>query len=172
MKVSHLLHKYKKSFFVFFLFIACGFIVYGYTCSFEKGCGFSYLETSSRGKKEVTLPKGNVYVEVMDTPASRIQGLSGRSGLGEDEGMLFVFDVPGKHGFWMKDMLFSIDIIWIAENGVIVHVERNISPASYFVSNPPQRYGTTIDAKYVLELAAGQSEKFGAHVGSTVKIGE
>ena len=68
--------------------------------------------------------KGRILVcaSVADTPEARQQGLSGRAGLGESEGMLFVFPKDGEYAFWMKDMRFSIDILWLSGNGTIVYM--------------------------------------------------
>lgn len=134
------------------------------------GAAYRY-EKSIRSGKEIILPQGKVYVEIADTPALRAQGLSGRKGLAEGRGMLFVFQYPGRYGFWMKDMLFPIDIVWISGDGTVVHVEREVIPETYSKS-VPQTFINTPDAKYVLELAVGQSEKFGLFLGTKVKIGE
>lgn len=147
-------------------------LAYGYNCGLQKTCGVEIVEKAVRGKKEIELPQGRVYAEVVDTPQSRAQGLSGRASLAQDEAMLFVFDHPGKYGFWMKDMLFPIDIVWISEDGIVVHVEHNVSPSSYFTTNPPQTYINKPDAMYVLELASGQAEKYGLYLGTKVKMGE
>ena len=56
-----------------------------------------------------------LQVDLALTDEEKARGLSGRESLDEDEGMLFVFDVPGNYGFWMKDMNFAIDIIWLNE---------------------------------------------------------
>lgn len=148
------------------------FLAYGYTCGVQEVCGLAVVEKVVRSGKEISLPKGTVYAEVVDTQAARVQGLSGRSGLSEDEGMLFIFDHPGKYGFWMKDMLFAIDIVWVSEDLTVVHVEHNATPSSYFATNPPQTFVNTPDAKYVLELASGQAEKFGVYLGTKIRIGE
>src|SRR3989344_9248343 len=66
-------------------------------------------------------------VEVAGTPLARSQGLSMRDSLGSEEGMLFLFEDLGKHGFWMKDMKFAIDIIWIQEDR-IVGFKKNAQP--------------------------------------------
>lgn len=152
--------------------IALFALAYGYRCGIQETCGSSLVEKAVRGGKEITLPRGTVYAEVADTQASRTQGLSGRSGLALDEGMLFVFDYSGKYGFWMKDMLFPIDMVWINEDGVVVHVVRNATPESYFGHNPPETFVNVPDAKYVLEVASGQADKFGLYLGTKVKIGE
>lgn len=95
-----------------------------------------------------------VHVEVADTEDKREQGLSGRAGLQEGSGMLFVFDVPGKYGFWMKDMNFPIDIIFIDASGTVVSVVRDASPESYHLQ-PPQVFYPDLPAQYVLEVPAG-----------------
>ena len=56
---------------------------------------------------------------------SRINALLRRNKLKEDEGMLFVFDHSDKYSFWMKDMNFPIDIIWIGEDLQIVFIKKN-----------------------------------------------
>ncbi|MDB5260671.1 MAG: hypothetical protein JWN37_902 [Candidatus Nomurabacteria bacterium] len=148
---------------------------FGNKCFLEKNCNAEVINKFVRHDVTITLPQGAIVAEVADTPASRELGLSGRAGLRENEGMLFIFDYPGKYGFWMKDMLFSLDIIWINQNGVVVHIERNVTPESYSGVAPrsnPQTFVNTIDASYVLEIAAGMSDKYGVYLGSKVKIGE
>src|SRR3989338_1806519 len=78
------------------------------------------------------------------------QSLSGRSGLAEGEGMLFVFPQDGKYGFWMKDMRFSIDILWLNASGMVVYMAQNVSPDSF-----PKSFESDVPARYVLELPAG-----------------
>jgi len=60
-----------------------------------------------------------VEVEVRDTMAGRVQGLSGVEKLDDDEGMLFVFPVEGKFSFWMKEMKFDLDFVWIKGDKVV-----------------------------------------------------
>ena len=75
---------------------------------------------------ELQLKEQTLKVELVNTPASIMQGLGGRESL-ETDGMLFVFDQPAVQAFWMKAMRFPIDIIWLS-NGQIVSVERNVQP--------------------------------------------
>ncbi|MBI1974619.1 MAG: DUF192 domain-containing protein [Candidatus Zambryskibacteria bacterium] len=102
-------------------------------------------------------------VEVADTDAKRVQGLSGRDNLPEDSGMLFVFDKPGAYGFWMKDMKFSLDIAWLGQNKEILWIERAVSPDTY-----PQVFYSPRDTLYVLEIPAGSFEKLGVDIGDEV----
>ncbi len=104
-----------------------------------------------------------IQVDLADTPATREQGLSGRVALAPDHGMLFVFENSDKYGFWMNEMNFSIDIIWIDEAKRVVHIEKNVSPESF-----PKIFTPTEPAKYVLEVSAGFSDLNGLMVGDPV----
>ncbi len=143
------------------------FSMYGYRCLVEKVCESEAITKYMRHDTVLTMPKGTIKVEVANTKASRELGLSGRKEMKKDEGILFVFDTPGRYGFWMKDMQFPLDIVWINQNGVVVSLERNLTPESY-----PKTFINEVEASYVLELNAGLSEKLGLYLGSKVKIGE
>lgn len=147
-------------------------LAYGYRCGLQKVCASSAVERVVRGGKELTFPQGTIEAEVADTPASREQGLSGRTELKEGRGMLFVFDYSGTYAFWMKDMKFAIDMVWINQDKVVVHIERNATPESYFDFNPPKTFVNIPEAKYVLEIPAGASDKYGIYLGTKVGMGE
>jgi len=95
-----------------------------------------------------------ILVEVSDTSILRTRGLSGRKSLKEGRGMLFVFDKLAKYGFWMKDMNFPIDIVWIDGLKQVIGAESNISPESY-----PKIYLPKAPVLYVLELPANTYQK-------------
>ena len=97
------------------------------------------------------------------TEATRLQGLAGRAGLKDDEGMYFVFDNPDRYGFWMKGMLFPIDIIWIKEESVIGFHE-NLEPDN---SSSPQIYYPPAPVDRVLEVKAGNVERLGIKTGDS-----
>lgn len=104
--------------------------------------------------------------------ASRTQGLSGVSSLPEQNGMLFIFqDNQPNNGFWMKDMQFPIDIIWLDETGAIVSIEANASPESYLQS-PPQVFYPNEISRFVIELNAGQAQELGLTIGSEIDFPE
>lgn len=100
------------------------------------------------------------------------KGLSGRKDLKEDEGMLFVFDHIGKYSFWMKDMNFPIDIIWIGEDLSVVFIKKNANIESYLPTSKtgPEIFTPDQDARYVLEVLASFSEKNNLKVGDKVKF--
>jgi uncharacterized protein len=104
-------------------------------------------------------------VIVRDTEELRQKGLSGMKELRDDEAMLFVFDSPNIYGIWMKEMLFSIDIVWLDEKGRIISMEKNASPNSY-----PKVFYPSAPSQYVLEFNSGTLENIGAQVGDSVDI--
>lgn len=89
-------------------------------------------------------------VEIADIEEKRMMGLSGRQNLAENEGMLFVFEEPDFYSFWMKDMNFPIDIVWIGQDLKIADITENVSPETF-----PNVFGPKAKIKYVLEVNAG-----------------
>lgn len=106
-----------------------------------------------------------LVVEVVRAPEERVQGLSGRPKLPRD-GMLFIFDRPGRYDFWMKDMKFPLDIIWVRD-GRIVDIAPNIQ-APETKLQMLDVYHPRADADAVLEVTAGWSERAGLRIGSPV----
>lgn len=115
--------------------------------------------------KHVSFGGTSVQVELALTEEAKRHGLSDRESLDPDTGMLFVFDYSTRHPFWMKDMNFPIDMIWLDERGTIVYIEHNASPESY-----PSLFGSNIESKYVLEVVAGFAEKHGLQIGDQAKF--
>ena len=107
-----------------------------------------------------------VYVEIADDPIERGKGFSGREGLQEGWGMLFIFEEPGRYSFWMYGMLFPLDIIWIDMGLRIVHLVENVPPCV----NVCEVYEPASEALYVLEVNAGFVGKYGVKVGDTVEL--
>lgn len=105
-------------------------------------------------KTTIRISGQEIQVEIADTEEKRSRGLSGRKNLPEDSGMLFLFELPAEYSFWMKDMRFSLDIIWIDENKKIVAISENISPNTY-----PNSFSPSQNVKYVLEVNAGWAGK-------------
>ncbi len=117
------------------------------------------------GTEKVKIGEKILKVEIADTKIGQTQGLSGRANLDEDRGMLFVFEKSGPHYFWMKDMNFPIDIIWINEDLGVVFIEKNVNPDTY-----PQTFGPNLNSKYVLEVVSGFSEKNNLKVGEKLEF--
>lgn len=113
----------------------------------------------------IQLDGQTIHVTIASTDASRELGLGGRTGLAPDEGMLFVFRQDGLYQFWMKDMRFSIDILWLTADGKVIYIVPNLSPSTY-----PQAFGPAAQARYVLELSAGYAAAHGVKVGDVVQL--
>jgi len=102
--------------------------------------GILYFRASQKEftRSYVRFPSGvEVQVDIADNYAERIQGLSGREGLGEYEGLLFLHDIHKVQKYWMKDMNFAIDIVWIDSN-IVVGFEEDIQS-----ENPPMTIYTS-----------------------------
>ena len=112
--------------------------------------------TSTLAHTLIRVGKYSINAEIADTEASRTQGLSGRMNLAADTGLLFVFGSPDIYGFWMKDMNFPIDIVWIDSKKKVVGVERSINPESF-----PEIYYASSSVLYVLELNSMAAQKYG-----------
>jgi uncharacterized membrane protein (UPF0127 family) len=106
-----------------------------------------------------------IILEVSDTQATRDLGLSNRESLPEDHAMLFVFDEPGMYGFWMKDMHFSIDMVFLDENFRVITIASNVAPETF-----PEAFLPKVPAKYVLEFNAGFAEKHNIVEGTQISI--
>ncbi len=121
---------------------------------------------------EISYKQQNLYwqgekitFDVSDTDAKKELGLSGRTSLLPGTGMIFLFDKKDRYGFWMKDMNFSIDIVWVDDNFTVLDIKENVSPETY-----PQVFMPSESSKIVLELPAGFCAKKKITTGSVFKI--
>ena len=137
------------------------FLGYAFYENQDKIVNFFVGET----KQVVEINGLKLFVGVADSQEERIRGLSGTETLGEFEALLFVFETVDRHGIWMKDMNFSIDIIWISEDMKIVDIERQVDPNTY-----PRSFKPDKPARYVLETNSGLTQLFNIETGQTVRI--
>ncbi len=109
-----------------------------------------------------------IHVDLAITSDQQAKGLSIKNTLNDSEGMLFPFNTPGEYAFWMKDMKFPIDIIWINSNHEIVHIEKNIQPCIFFLLC--NSYFPHANSKYVLEVNSNYTTKNNIAVGDKVSF--
>ena len=121
--------------------------------------------SSSHPSTQEAVTDTSFTLEIADTDAKRIQGLSGRTEVPDNYGMLFVFPEAQTYGFWMKDMYVPIDIIWLREDGSIIGIEDSVSPDTY-----PDTFYAPEPIRYVLETRAGYARDHGWTVGTVVPI--
>lgn len=100
----------------------------------------------------ITFGSKQFQVAIADTNEARQKGLGDYSSLATNEGMLFVFEQPSEHCFWMKDVEFPIDIFWINEQNKVIMSINSLSPETY-----PKQFCPEKPAKYVLEISSGQT---------------
>jgi uncharacterized membrane protein (UPF0127 family) len=106
-----------------------------------------------------------VYASVADTFETRMMGLSNTPYLPSGVVKLFVFSNSQPWSFWMKDMKYSIDIMWVQSNGIIVHIEEQVSPDTF-----PAQFTPNQPAQYVIEATSGFVAEHRVSVGDTVTL--
>lgn len=123
----------------------------------------STLINTNLAVAQVKILRLKVEAEVADTMETRAIGLGGRESLNEGQGMLFVFDTEAKHSFWMKNVRFGLDIIWLGDNKKVVHFVKNTQPDN---GGDLEIYTPPLKAKYVLEVNGGSIDKYGVELGN------
>ena len=127
---------------------------------FSSGITKTVCREDYRADRIVAAASQQIRTEVVSSDQEQEKGLSGRECIGPNHGMLFIFSEPGRYNFWMKDMKFPIDILWLDSEKKVIEVTADISPDSY-----PQTFTSANPASYVLEVKAGQAAKLGLYPG-------
>jgi len=131
--------------------------------NYQKGGTISFFK-----KKPIVIIAGQSFkVAVAASEKEREIGLSETKQLSQNQGMLFLFGKPDYYSFWMKNMEFPIDIIYISNN-VIVTIKSNAQPIKD-TKESSIIYTSTEPADKVLEISAGLSEKYKFKNGDKVK---
>ena len=110
-------------------------------------------------------------VDLAITPDQQVQGLSGRPSLTPDSGLLFIYERESKYTFWMKEMRFPLDMVWIGANCTVVDITFDAPPpAPGQTLDQLPRYAPGVSARYVLEINAGEAGAKGIGPGDQVKF--
>lgn len=112
----------------------------------------SYLVFQPRNTVRITIDGVTLSVDLATTPAEQQKGLSDRSSMASDHGMLFIFQSEDYWSFWMYEMKFPLDMIWFNSSRQAVFFEQDLPPCNPTVCpvfTPPAK------AMYVLEVNAG-----------------
>ena len=113
--------------------------------------------------ESVEFPRGTVRiddtlleVQIADTEQRRVRGLMFQDQIPYNQGMVFIFDSVGRHGMWMLNVQFPLDMIWFDRDGRVVHIEENVNPCMTAVEAMTCPSITPDgNSLYVLEVAAG-----------------
>lgn len=121
-----------------------------------------------RNDRTVTINGNSFKAEAPDNQTAFDKGLGGRPCILPDEAMIFPFTQPGQYVFWMKDMKFPIDMIWINSNHQVVQDFANVQPSSY----PTKKFANpkTLPAQFVLEIQANRSKQMRVSLGTIVQF--
>ncbi|PIR61285.1 MAG: hypothetical protein COU68_00230 [Candidatus Pacebacteria bacterium CG10_big_fil_rev_8_21_14_0_10_45_6] len=109
-----------------------------------------------------------ITVEVAGTLYRQQKGLGGRDDINSTEGMLFPLDMAARHPVVMRDMRFSIDVVWIRE-GVVVDIAPELQPEPGVGEGQLTRYYPRAEANAILELPAGKAEEYGIKIGDRIE---
>ena len=120
-------------------------------------------------KKKITLGTKTLVVEIAETPAQHERGLMFRNKLGENDGMLFIFDGEQTRFFWMKNTLIDLSIGYFDASGSLIDIQEMKSgkgiPDAALASYPSSK-----PAKYALEMNKGWFSKNKIKLGTKLKI--
>jgi len=111
-----------------------------------------------------------IFVQVVTTDRDMQQGLSGRDPLLDDQGMLFAWPKGSQKnpGFWMKEMKFDLDLIWIKDEKII-GITANVTKPSPGQNNLPSHFPPSpVDS--ILEVNAGWGERNRVKIGDTTEL--
>ncbi len=143
----------------------------GFQKSFLLAILISSILTGTINACPLELPTASVsinghilLVELAGTRQSRVCGLSHRSALKENHGMLFVYPRSALRTFWMKDTWIPLSIAFLDDSGKIINIEI-MSP-----DQTEKRYHSRIPALYALEVNQGWFERHGINAGDKVEI--
>lgn len=108
-------------------------------------------------------------VEYVAEPGSRRQGLMGREHLPRTTGMLFDFPEGTQPAIWMRNMLISLDLLYINAEGRVAQIFANVPPCE---AMPCEVYHAQEPLRFVLEVPAGTADRLGLSVGQQLNLGE
>ncbi len=104
-------------------------------------------------------------VELATTPSSRQRGLMHRPSLGSNQGMLFVYPDEAPRSFWMKNVSFAIDILYLDADWRLIHLHEAVPPCR---DDPCPGYPSHDAVRYVLELPAGTARRLSLELGTRI----
>ena len=129
--------------------------------------------TATPGPPHPTVTIGDAVfrAELVSTPETRARGLSGREGLPAGTGMLFIFETGVAPPFWMKEMRFPLDLVWIGKDCTVVDITlRAPIPAPDTPLSELPNYASQEQAGYTFEIDAGEAERHGITAGARVRF--
>jgi uncharacterized membrane protein (UPF0127 family) len=140
--------------------------------SFDKKSPLVNVTSRENENFKAKLGEADIVLEIASTPEARWRGLGGRDSLPQDQGMLFVFDGPARISFWMREMRFGLDFIWLRDN-IVVEFTENVPPPEPGTADAELKiYQPSQTVDMVLEVNAGWVAKNAIKVGDGFQISQ
>lgn len=133
----------------------------------------AFVVARSTATRTVRIGEGTFKLEVAATADARARGLGGRRSLAPERGMLFIFQDAARHGIWMKDMRFPIDILWLkSESGrraTIIDIAPGVRPSPGTATDALPIFYPRDLADTIIELPSGAAARSGAKIGDAIE---
>lgn len=129
-----------------------------------------YLASAKAERRRITITNQdgssvNITAEIAASLPVQMKGLMGRKSLGQDDGMLFVFNASGYPSFWMLNTTIPLDAIFFDDNGTVVDILQ-MAPCGFNITKCPT-YAPKAPARYVLEVNQGQAKDMNITIGKS-----
>lgn len=143
------------------------FLLFGGVCTTVLRINARDIPVRQDGILEFVLADGrlaaSITVEIADSPETRSRGLMGRHLPDFTAGMLFIYSREEPRSFWMHATPTPLDIVFVSEQRRVIHIAKRTLPMS------DQTYPSTAPAKYVVEVRAGFTDRFGIKTGTLIR---
>lgn len=144
---------------IFYFFLLLIFIIF-FSFIFED---FNNSQFKNYDYKKFKVGNKTYKLYVADTQEKRVRGLSYTEKINSNEGMIFLFDKAQIHNFWMKDMNYDLDIIFLRKN-VVTKIYNQVNFQSY-----PEKFSSQTETDMVIELNSGEVEQNKLKIGDSVR---
>nr|WP_298889957.1 DUF192 domain-containing protein [uncultured Acinetobacter sp.] len=121
------------------------------------------VDVASQGKSH-RKSHAKFYAELATTPNKQRQGLMFLQSMADDQAMLFIYPKPHQVGFWMRNTLIPLDMLFFDDRGELLEIKQNLPPCK--TQHCPIYVAKNSNIKYVLEVNAGQSQLLDIQVGA------
>jgi uncharacterized membrane protein (UPF0127 family) len=145
--------------------LALGIVLIGAACNKQEPVVIPQLYVDGH----INIAGKSVSFQLADEPAEQEKGLSGRESLEENQAMLFVFSFPTLPTFWMRDMNFPIDMVWVNGDEVI-DISADVPPEPGVPLEQLKTYAPKKPADKVIELKAGWAARNGLKIGDKIEV--
>ena len=146
---------------LFILLVAAGVVLILYR--------INRIPTGVYQTQTIKIASQQIEIYVADTPAKKETGLAAFDQISENQGMIFSFDDATVRTFWMKNMKFAIDIIWIRDDKII-GIDENIELETNKPDNQLTRYSSVEPSDSVIEVNAGWCQRNNIAVGDKISF--